>query len=150
MLGEIGWEVDGYPVNSDTRAAQGRLNVFYETGIINLLQKRQRLRDYVNVIEIGAGFGDTCLALAKILPSCRIFVCDLPESLLFSATHLQLVMPAAKHFVLGVDGDPQFERPPNGVEFIYVPNYLFGDLADVKIDFAYNVGSFEEMSPETG
>jgi len=146
MLGEIGWDVDGSPVNTDTRSTQARLNTFYETGIIAWLQDRLARRGYLTIMEIGAGVGDVCYALSRVFAPCRFIICDLPESLIFSATYLRLTVPQAKHFVLGVDGDQAFERPPDGIEFIYVPNFAFGDLSNVKVDFAYNFGSFEEMT----
>jgi hypothetical protein len=147
LLGEIGWDVDGSPVNSDTRSTQGRLNVFYEAGVIDWLLSRLKQRHHLTIMEIGAGIGDVCYKLSRVFKPSRVIICDLPESLLFSATYLQLTVPEARHFVMGVD-DVSFERPPDGIEFVYVPNYLFGDLSNMRIDFAYNFGSFEEMSAQ--
>jgi hypothetical protein len=148
MLGEIGWDVSGTVVNTDTRNSQTRMNVFYETGVINWLQRRLLQNGFLTVMDIGSGVGDVCYSLSKAFSSCRFILCDLPESLIFSATYLRLVMPNAKHVVMGVDSNNPFDEEPEGLEFVYVPNYLFCDLAKVRIDFVYNFGSFEEMSAQ--
>jgi hypothetical protein len=148
MLGEIGWDVDGSPVNTDTRNSQTRLNIFYETGITNWLQERLARNGRLTVMEIGAGIGDICFSLSRVLAPCRFIICDLPESLLFSATYLRLVAPQAEHIVMDTGSGGIFDSAPEGVEFIYVPNYCFGELSNVKVDFAYNFGSFEEMSAQ--
>src|SRR5207253_289462 len=131
-----------------TRNSQTRLNIFYETGIVNWLQERLTRNNHLTIMEIGAGIGEICYSLSKVLKPCRFIICDLPESMLFSATYLRLVAPQAKHIVMDTSSGTIFERAPEGVEFIYVPNYLFGELSDVKVDFAYNFGSFEEMSAQ--
>jgi hypothetical protein len=146
MLGEIGWEVGGNIVNTDTRNSQTRLNVFYETGVVDWLRRRLGDNGFLTILEIGSGIGEVSYSLSRVLSPCRFVLCDLPESLLFAATYLRLVAPDAKHVVVGVDRDTLPEDPPDGVEFVYVPNYLFKRLSGVKVDFAFNFGSFEEMS----
>lgn len=86
-LGEIGWLVDGIVVNHDTYVYQERINLLYETGIIDWLR---RLGRAPRILEIGGGYGALAFALRRILPSACYAICDLPESLMFSGLYLTL------------------------------------------------------------
>lgn len=57
-LGEIGWDVDGSPVNYDIYSYQERLNFLYEAGIMNWLRRKVETEAVVNILEIGGGMVD--------------------------------------------------------------------------------------------
>ena len=147
MLGEIGWEIHDGPVNTDTLTLQVRLNMLYETGIISWLQDREKSQRVQRILDIGAGIGNVEYCLSRTLKPCKYVICDIPESLLFSALYLHLTLPDAKHHIYNGDNGLRLEEENSGVpEFIYVPNYLFDDLNASHFDLVLNFGSFEEMS----
>lgn len=134
MLGEIGWWADGVLVNYDTRIHQERMTLLWRSGVISHLEVLGRA---ARILEIGAGYGALALALRKCLPTCAYVICDLPESLLFSALYLTLA---------GDQETQMFQREvsPGGVRLL--PNYLFGDLTGQSFDLVINTLSMSEMS----
>ena len=84
--GEIGPVINGIIVNYDTYVYQERINLLFESGILQNLEKRRS----VTILELGGGYGALSLALKRILPRARYIICDLPESLLFSVTYLNI------------------------------------------------------------
>ncbi len=123
MLGEKGWLYKGTIVNHDAYAYQERLNLMWESGIINLLKEKSDLR----ILEIGAGWGGLARHLKQILPNAEYYIVDLPEILSFAMTYLRLTLPH--------------------MNFNYVPNYQFRELSG-KFDLVINTLSMNEMSIE--
>jgi hypothetical protein len=141
MLGEVGWEVDGNIFNADVVAYQERLTLLYKSGLINMLKQREN----VKILDIGSGYGGLAYFIKRALPKSSIYVCDIPESLVFAAIYLPLVMPEVEHSIY--DGeDSSLLKGNHG--FIYVLNYLFQDLGKLSFDLVINTLSFAEMSKD--
>jgi putative sugar O-methyltransferase len=146
ILGEIGWEVEGHPVNHDIYVYQERLNLLYESGIINYLQSKIDRNQDINILEIGAGYGGLAYFLKVIFPKANIFLVDIPESLMFSSLYLSITRAKYKHLIY--DGADKTLIGSNKFDYNFIPNYLFDDLlfSNLKVDLAINTLSFAEMS----
>ena len=80
--------------NHDTYSYQERLNLLFESGIIDFLRERAAKNGHVNIVEIGGGYGGLAHGIAQILKGrLNYYICDLPESLLFAALYLNLNLP---------------------------------------------------------
>lgn len=146
ILGEIGWNVGGSPVNSDTYAYQERVNLLFEVGIINWLRKKIELTGSANILEIGGGYGGLAYHLKEIIPRTNYFICDIPEALLFSSLYLAISKPRYSHSIY--DGTDRNALYRSDFGFKFIPNFMFHDLVatNVRIDLAINTLSFAEMS----
>ena len=135
FLGEIGWDVSGVVVNHDTCVYQERLNLLYEAGIFDWLNGRLSAKGHLRMLEIGAGYGALGYKIKSLFPACDYWICDLPESLLFSALYLSLNRPDCRTGI----GD----EAPGG--FTFIPNYMI-DKIQGEFDLVINTLSFSEMS----
>ncbi|MCP5157908.1 MAG: putative sugar O-methyltransferase [Gammaproteobacteria bacterium] len=144
VLGEIGWNVSGNPVNHDVYVIQERLNCLYESGIIDyLLKKSYKIR----ILEVGSGYGGLARCLKEIFPASVIYLCDIPESLLFSALYLGITMSDSDQFIYDGTGASILQNPPDN-QLFFIPNFLFGNLKDCGLgfDLVVNTLSFSEIS----
>ena len=146
MLGEIGWDVKGIVVNHDTYVYQERVNLMYECGLISWLMKKISEKKQLTILEIGAGYGALAYFLKVLFPKANYFVCDLPESMLFSAAYLYLTKPDIPHSIYNGKNPEMFRSSNFGYSF--VANYMFEDLSKnlSRIDLVLNTLSFSEMS----
>jgi putative sugar O-methyltransferase len=153
-FGEIGWNVDGYPVNRLTSINQERLNAMYIANITTHLEKQ----DCAHLLEIGAGAGEMGYTLCKALPNCTWFDCDLLGSLVYSAIHLAVLLPEKQHKIyvgqlqLPAEIDESLiSRNPQELTHcqntvVHIPSFLMDDFVDhLDLHFAYNTYSFGEM-----
>ncbi len=135
FLGEVGWEVSGVVVNCDTYVYQERLNLLYESGVIDWLMGKVGIKGHVNILEIGGGYGALASIVKSLVPQSNYWVCDLPETLIFSALYLALNRPDCP---LGLA-----KKAPLG--FTMMPNYMFSNIQE-QFDLVINTLSFTEMS----
>jgi hypothetical protein len=135
FLGEIGWDVSGVIVNHDTCVYQERINLLYEAGVFDWLNKRLSSRGRLRVLEIGAGYGALAYKIKGLFPAADYWICDLPEALLFSVLYLSLSRPDCKAAI--------GEEAPYG--FTFIPNYQIEKISG-KFDLVINTLSFSEMS----
>ena len=134
MLGEIGWNVGGVVVNHDTYAYQERLNLLWESRVLDWLRRKHRPR----ILEIGGGYGALAYALRSAFPRSYYVICDLPESLMFSGLYLTATTGAAPTILIG-EASAQ-----SG--FALLPNYLFHTLQGEPFDLVINTLSMSEMT----
>lgn len=146
MLGEIGWDVKGIVVNHDTYVYQECVNLMYESGLISWLMKRMSEKKQLTILEIGAGYGALAYFLKGLFPKASYIICDLPESMLFSAAYLYLTRPDILHSIYN-GRNPEVLRYLNSGYF-FVANYMFEDISKNLngIDLVLNTLSFSEMS----
>jgi len=146
ILGEIGWNIDGCLINHDTFYHQECLNQLYEAGIIDMLRERIQMGTKVAILEIGAGYGGIAYHLKHIIPGAKYFICDIPESLLFSSLYLAMTSP--DHPCNIYDGSNVHIILNHEPGFVFIPNFMFDDLvaANIKFDLAINITSFSEMT----
>jgi hypothetical protein len=142
-LGEIGFMVDRHLVNRDIVAYQERLAILMNSGVIEALRGRSQL----GILEIGAGFGGLAYRLKRLLPGAIYYICDLPESLVFSSVYLSLMTNDRTCIVY--DGTDRRLLHPTRPAFVFVPAHLFSHLKEMRIDLAINTLSFAEMAAET-
>jgi hypothetical protein len=146
-LGWVGWQVDDIVINRDLMAYQERVALLFQCGV---LEKLAQKGGALNILEIGGGYGGLASFLKKILPDANYYICDLPESLFYSAAYLSLTSGGDDIYLYRrEDGaaDGYLKDPRGG--FVFVPHFLFDDLRDLKIDLAINTLSFAEMEPAT-
>jgi hypothetical protein len=144
MLGEIGWLIDGIVVNHDTYVYQERLNILYEAGIIDWLQ---RLGRPPRILEIGGGYGALAFMLRRVFSSSVCMICDLPESLMFAGLYLTLCEQDRVRLVEpGNNGSDYLSEP--GVSLL--PNYMLHLLREqnVSFDLVINTLSMSEMTAD--
>ncbi len=146
ILGEIGWDVDGGVVNHDSYVYQKYLVWLWTAGVIDWLRKKLAAKRRVNILEIGAGYGGLAYQLKRIFPQANYYICDIPESLLFSALYLAVACPEYRHTIY--DGTDKSALLDDDSGFKFIPNFMFDDLAadSARIDLAINTVSFFEMS----
>jgi hypothetical protein len=136
QLGECGHLVEGVIVNHDTVTYQERVNLVYESGLADWLDRRSARSGEIRICEIGGGYGALAHWFKGAFPNCSYTIVDLPESILFSRLWLSLARPdLASSFGL--------EPAPFGLRF--VPNYMAGRLED-SFDLVINTLSMSEMS----
>ncbi|MEK7684168.1 MAG: putative sugar O-methyltransferase [Verrucomicrobiota bacterium] len=149
VLGEIGWDIEGKPVNHDVYAYQERINLMHEAGLIDWLRRRSQESGPANILEIGGGYGGLAYALTDIIPGqINYFICDLPESLLSSSIYLGITRPEYRHLIYDGTDRPVLQNVNAGRAFAYLPNYMFDHFlaAGIKVDMAINTLSFPEMA----
>ena len=145
MLGEIGWDVNGNIVNHDVYVYQERMNCLYESGIVNWLNEKAKKFSCSNIVEIGGGFGGLAHHIKNAVPKTNYFICDLPESLLFSALYLKLTQP--QYTLTIYDGSNKSDILENNGGFKLIPNHMFSEFVEsTTIDLAINTLSLSEMS----
>jgi hypothetical protein len=131
MLGEVGWWADNVLLNDDTATYQERVTLLFSSGVLARLPARPR------ILEIGGGYGALASALLSALSDCEYWICDLPESLLFSGLYLSLTRDEK---VALRDDETAPARQVN-----LLPNYLF-DRLSLPFDLVINTLSMSEMS----
>ena len=133
MLGERGWLVDGDFINNDIVTYQERMALMAAGGIFEHLDKVETPR----IIEIGGGYGALAFAILSAYPNAEYWICDLPESLMFSGLYLSMVQDRP---VRVKQAGCEAERGIN-----LLPNYYFPFLGQ-SFDLAINTLSMSEMS----
>lgn len=136
LLGEVGHDVDGVIVNSDTCTYQERVNLIYASGLADLLDEKVAKSGKVRIAEIGGGYGALCHWFMQAYPGASYTIIDLPESLLFARLYVSLTRPDLVTTV-------GLEQAHQGVRF--VPNYMAEQL-DETFDLVINTLSMSEMS----
>lgn len=100
------------------------------------------------ILEIGGGYGAMAAKLRLLKPSSQIVLVDLPESSAFQHYYLSRRFPGAT-ILTATDllADPgALEK---GWDFLLLPNTRTELASGLSFDFALNVRSFMEMTPET-
>ncbi len=148
-FGEIGWQIDGRVANHDIYSYQERINLMFESGILECLGQRIARGGRVQVLEIGGGYGGLAFGLASLFErGVNYIICDLPESLLFSALYLHLTLPEHRHTIFDGQLPLDLSEQP-GCHFVYVPNYMLDEVLThvTAVDLAINTLSLVEMTP---
>lgn len=136
VLGEVGHDIDGVIVNSDTCTYQERINLIYASGLADWLDKKVENHGTVRVAEIGGGYGALCHWFMQAYPTASYTIIDLPESLLFSRLYVSLTR--GDLFTAGA-----LAQTANALRF--VPNYMAERLSE-SFDLVINTLSMSEMS----
>jgi hypothetical protein len=153
-FGEIGWDVEGYPVNRLTSINQERINAMLISGVGRYLEQQTAPK----IMEIGAGSGEMGYTLCKALPNATWYDCDLLGSLVYSTIHLAILLPEKNHYIYVGDLDlpPELDESfiirsaaaasilKNAV--VNIPNFLIQDfVGHLQLHMACNTYSFAEM-----
>jgi hypothetical protein len=136
MMGEVGHEIDGVIVNSDTCTYQERVNLIYSSGLGDWLDERLEMQGDLRICEIGGGYGALCRWFKQAYPAASYTIVDLPESLLFARLYLSLTRP-------DLTTTAGLANAKHGVRF--VPNYMAEQLTE-PFDLVINTLSMSEMS----
>ncbi len=153
-FGELGWNIDGYPINRWTSVNQERISAMTIAGIPHYLEQQQNPQ----IMEIGGGSGEMGYTLCKALPNCTWYNADLLGCLIYSAIHLSVLLPQKRHSIYvgnlqlptGLDESLIIRSPQEAAlsenTIVYIPHFLLGDFTGhLKLHFAYNTYSFGEM-----
>ena len=146
ILGESGYDVEGVIVNQDTCSYQERMNILFETELLDWLHRRAQERGVCRIVEIGSGYGALAHQLAQRIPALDYLAVDLPESLAFAATYLRRAEPTRKHRVFSIASPEKTLR--GGPAMRFVPNYAFDRVTRdaFPADLVINTLSFSEMT----
>lgn len=153
-MGEVGWNVNGIPVNIDTTYYQEKLSLMYALGVASFIETKE----YPIFLEIGGGYG----ALARHLATNHggLFInIDLLNSLYLSSSYLAGTLPEGIKLKIYV-GDldiPQSDLICRNLSdlieqktscIVLVPNFLANKLSqeNFTVDLAINIQSLSEMS----
>lgn len=153
-FGEIGWRVNGYPVNRWTSVNQERLTAITLAGVTKYLENQ----DTPRILELGGGAGEMGYVFSKALPGCTWYDVDLLGCLIYSTIQLAINLPQKQHYIyvgnLSLKGslDEQFilRSPKEAVEcsnaIVNIPHFLLDDFRNqLNLHFAYNTYSMGEM-----
>lgn len=156
-FGELGWNINGKPVNRWTSVNQERISTITLAGITRYLEQQS----HAKILEIGGGAGEMGYTLSQALPNCTWFNADLLGCLIYSAIQLTINLPHKKHYIYvgnlklkGKHDESLLIRSPEKAatcqnSMVYIPHFLLDDFKDhLKLHFAYNTYSFGEM-PKT-
>ena len=135
-FGEIGHSMRGVIVNHDTVSYQECINLFFESGIVALLDRWAKDRGEIRILEIGSGWGALASWFKAAFPNASYSIIDLPECLLFSSLYLSLGRP---------DLETGWGPPPVPFGFRFIPNYQ-ADAVREPFDLIVNTLSMSEMS----
>jgi hypothetical protein len=135
-LGEVGLRVDGVLVNNDVIVYQERINLLYEVGLIDWLEKRIEDKGGLRILEIGGGYGAIASWFKTFFPKSSYSIVDLPECLIFPSLYLSLTKPEIPR---------KFGALDEGIGWQFIPNYMAEKLTD-KFDLVINTLSMSEMS----
>jgi hypothetical protein len=137
MLGESGYEDScGRIVSIDTIMYQERINILYESGIIDWLDRKMENCGEIRVLEIGGGWGALASWFKKTYPRMKYTILDLPECLIYSSLYLTLTQSDVPFTLNELS-------PKNG--FGFIPNYAAFEL-EGEFDLIINTLSMSEMS----
>lgn len=98
------------------------------------------------VIELGAGCGHQARTLSLMIPGVKYTIVDLPETLMFSFTHLSLCFPKKK--LLWVTSEEEIEKIDD-YDFVFVPAVFAPKLSGRSYDLFINTASMGEMTNPT-
>jgi hypothetical protein len=152
-FGEVGWDINGYPVNRHISFLQERVNAQLCLGMEALLTGKTTPR----VLEVGGGSGEMAYTLCQAAPGITWYDCDLTQSMIYNAIHMAVWLPEKKHYiyvgnlpVTGIDetlvlrSAEQAAKITNAV--VNIPHFLLQDFTGkLAIDMALNAWSFSEM-----
>ncbi|MBL0058316.1 MAG: putative sugar O-methyltransferase [Elusimicrobia bacterium] len=97
------------------------------------------------VCEIG-GWGGFAYQFKSIFPFSTYVIVDFPELFLFSAVYLRTVFPRARMWIYGETPLAILADQWDSFDFIFLPNFAFGDISFPRIDLTLNMVSFQEMT----
>jgi putative sugar O-methyltransferase len=123
-----------------TFSAGGLVNALTAFRIVSWCERLGLKERPLNILEIGAGYGQVALQLHGRLDIARYTVCDLPENGFLGAFYLQANLPGPAAYMEpdGLDGPPDAKlvfAPPSALERL-----------DGPYDLIVNSYSFQEMT----
>ena len=98
------------------------------------------------VFEVGAGHGALARVLRLTIGTSTHIICDLPESLFFSAGFLLLSFPDARIALVDENNAAEIASNARNYDFIFVPVGLQDVFSKLTIDIFINTHSFGEMA----
>lgn len=152
-FGEVGFKVDGYPVNRCIGITQERIAAMLLLGALSPLERS----DDPRALEIGGGAGETGYAICSAVPNVTYYNCDMPYSQAFNMMRMAVLFPKKRHLIYigdhklaGIDESLVVRSPAEAAQVrnavVNIPYTLLGDFRDhLKIDLACNTWSFAEM-----
>lgn len=144
-LGGFGHEIEGTLVNIDTLKFYEVLIALDKAGILSGFEKSERKL----VVEIGAGWGGFAYQFKTLFPNTCYVIVDLPATLLFSAVYLKTLFKEANIGFVDSNNSTAYTKPEAlNYDFIFLPHFLFNELALPQLDLAINMVSFQEMTTQ--
>lgn len=114
--------------------------------IVNSVTKHVNKSEIKNVIELGAGCGHQARTLSLMIPGVKYTIVDLPETMMFSFTHLSLCFPHKK--LLWVTSEEDVSKIDE-YDFVFVPAVFAPKLNGREYDLFINTASMGEMTNPT-
>jgi hypothetical protein len=141
VMGEVGWDVDGYTLNPDTVSYQDSMATMYRAGILGWLEKKIAAGRSVTVLEIGSGYGGFSYLFEKAFPGASYWGCDLAESVGVAGMYLSVTLPDLWRGIYPNCGACAEEG------MFLIPNHRFEEFTKSgrKVDLVINMMSLSEM-----
>ncbi len=123
------------------------LSLIYYSWQISRVAKT-KLGNSPTIVEIGGGYGGFLAKMKDLFPDSRCVIFDLPEVNAVQTYYLSQRYPNAR--ILGFQdflrqGATVFEA---AADFIILPGWLIGEMADATVDLVVNTRSMMEMTNE--
>ena len=152
-LGEIGFDVNGYPVNRGISMMQERIADMLMLSTTDPVIESTDPR----ALEIGGGAGKLARTFCQAVPNLTWYNCDLLGSMAFNIMRMAILLPEKRHVIYvgdaelnGVDESLIIRCPKEASTLtkamVQIPHHLLGDFHEnLEIDMACNAWSFAEM-----
>lgn len=115
---------------------------------LDVIRKSLSLPDNPIIYEVGAGHGALARLLKSELSVSTYLICDLPETLFFSAGFLLHNFPTSSVALVTPENAELIAKKIADYDFVFIPAGLDKNFRDIEIDLFINMHSFAEMTGE--
>lgn len=124
----------------DTEWGRVSADLLRKVSYLEMIQKQLDPRDVVNPVffEIGGGIGSMARVMGSLYPNCTYVICDLPETLFYSYSYLNMVFPGRVVLADEINLSSALNNDIRGIRFVLIPSRLRDQLPDFKVDLLIN------------
>ncbi len=156
LLNHLNFDINSLPANvqeslfTHHRNRVSRNNRILSGNFLRTLSISQQIFKFIgkvkNVLELGGGAGHQARTYLLQVPDAKYTIIDLPETLIFSFTHLSLCFPEKK--LLWVTSDEDINNIDE-FDIVFIPAVFAPKLYGREYDLFINTASMGEMNNQT-